>query len=218
MPNQAAARRNMVESQLRTNRVTDEALLAAMEDIPRERFVPPQLGGVAYVDEDLPLGGGRYLMEPMVLARLLQEAGVRPGDVVLDVGCATGYSSAVAARLAATVIALESDSALAKKAGETFAALKIDNVAVVEGDLRAGYPRHAPYDVILFQGAVGEIPASIAAQLGEGGRLLAVVAPPDRTGRATLALKAGGVVSSRELFDAATPSLPGFELAPGFRF
>jgi protein-L-isoaspartate(D-aspartate) O-methyltransferase len=218
MPNYAVARRNMVESQLRTNRVTDDVLLGAMEEVPRELFVPPHLAGVAYVDEDLALGGGRYLMEPMVLARLLQAAEIGPGDSVLDVGCATGYSSVIASKLAAAVIALESDATLARKARDLFAQLKIDNAVVVEGELRAGCAGHAPYDVILLEGAVSEIPAAIAAQLAEGGRLLAVVAPPEKTGRATLMIKTGGVVSGRELFDAATPSLPGLELEPGFRF
>lgn len=218
MPDYTAARRNMVDSQLRTNRVTDEGVLAAMGAVPRELFVPPQLMGVAYMDEDLSVGGGRYLVEPMVLGRLLQAADIRPSDILLDVGCATGYSTAVAAKLAATVIALESDSALARKAAETLARLQIDNAVVVEEEMRAGCPRHAPYDVILVQGAVSEIPKDFAARLAEGGRLVAVVASPERAGRAVLALKTGGVVSHRELFDAAIPPLPGFELAPAFRF
>src|SRR6185312_13026628 len=182
MPDYAAARRNMVDSQLRTNRITDAGLLAAMGEVPREAFVPPQLAGVAYVDEDISIGQGRYLMEPMVLGRLLQAARIQPSDMVLDIGCATGYSSAIAAKLAATVIALESDSALARAAEGNFAKLRIDNVVVQRDELRVGCPRHAPFDVILIQGSVSEIPAAIAAQLGEGGRLVAVVAPPDRTG------------------------------------
>jgi protein-L-isoaspartate(D-aspartate) O-methyltransferase len=218
MPDYAAARRNMVESQIRTNKVTDPGVLDAMGSIPREEFVPPALAGVAYVDDDLPVGHGRHLMEPMVLARLLHHAEIRPTDVVLDIGCATGYSSAVAARLAATVIALESDSALVRRASQTLAKLQVDNVVVVESALRSGYARQAPYDVILIEGAVPEIPAAIAAQLAEGGRLCAVVSPPGQTGRAVLALKTGGVVSHRDIFDAATPPLPDFVLEPGFRF
>jgi protein-L-isoaspartate(D-aspartate) O-methyltransferase len=218
MPDYAAARRNMVDSQLRTNRVTDLGILAAMGEVPREVFVPPHLAGVAYVDEDIAIGRGRYLMEPMVLGRLLQAAQIQPSDMVLDIGCATGYSSAAAARLAATVIGLESDSELAKAADDNFAKLRIDNAAVMRGELRVGCPRQAPFDVILFQGAVSEIPPEIAVQLGEGGRLVVVVAPPGRTGRATLALKTVGVVSYRELFDATTPPLPGLDLVQGFRF
>jgi protein-L-isoaspartate(D-aspartate) O-methyltransferase len=218
MPDTAAARRNMIDSQLRTNKVTDPGVLDAMGSIPREVFVPPALAGVAYVDDDLPLGEGRYLMEPMVFARLLQHAEIRPTEVVLDIGCGTGYSSAVAAKLAATVIALESDSELARRAAQTLAQLQADNVVVVEGALHSGYARQAPYDVILIEGAVPEIPAKIAAQLAEGGRLCAVVSPPGQAGRAVLALKTGGVVSHRDIFDAATPILPDFALEPGFRF
>jgi protein-L-isoaspartate(D-aspartate) O-methyltransferase len=218
MPDTAVARRNMVDSQLRTNKVTDPAVLDAMASIAREEFVPAALAGVAYVDDDLPLGDGRYLMEPMVLARLLQHAAIKPSDVVLDIGCGTGYSSAVAARLAATVIALETDSQLARRARQTLAKLQADNVVVVEGALGSGYARQAPYDVILVQGAVPEIPPAIAAQLAEGGRLCAVVSSHGQAGRAVLALKTGGVVSHRDIFDAATPPLPGFVFEPGFRF
>jgi protein-L-isoaspartate(D-aspartate) O-methyltransferase len=148
----------------------------------------------------------------------LQHAQIKPSDVVLDIGCATGYSSAVAARLAATVIALESDSQLVRRAEQTLAKLQADNVVVVEGALGSGYARQAPYDVILMQGAVPEIPAAIAAQLAEGGRLCAVVSRPGHAGQAVLALKTGGVVSRRDIFDAATPPLPGFDFEPGFRF
>jgi protein-L-isoaspartate(D-aspartate) O-methyltransferase len=218
MPDYAAARRNMVDSQLRTNRVIDEAVLAAMGEIPRELFVPQALRGVSYVDDDLPLLGGRHLMEPLLLARLLQEATIRPGDIVLDIGCATGYSSAVASRLAATVIALESDADLAASAGKILSSLQADNVVVVRGELKAGYARQAPYDVILVEGAVPEIPAALTAQLAEGGRLCTVLAPRGQTGRAVYALKSGGVVSHRDVCDAATPPLPGFEPAPSFRF
>jgi protein-L-isoaspartate(D-aspartate) O-methyltransferase len=218
MPDYAVARRNMVDSQLRTNRVTNPAVIAAMEAIPRERFVPLELAGVAYVDDDLAIGRGRYLTEPMVLARLLQEADIRPGEVVLDIGCGAGYSTAVAAHLANTVFGLEADPGLARKVTETLAALDIDNAVVVEGPLAAGYPAHAPYDVILIAGSVPEIPAAIAGQLAEGGRLVAVVSPDGRTGRAVLAARRGGVVSQRDLFDAATPPLPGFAQPAGFRF
>ncbi len=219
MPDYAVARRNMVDSQLRTNRVTDPSVIAAMEEIPRERFVPIDLVGVAYVDEDLPIGNGRYLVEPMILARMVQEAHILPSDVVLDIGCGTGYSAAVAARLADTVFGLESDAGLARRATETLAALEIDNAVIVEGPLPGGYPAHAPYDVILLEGAVPEIPAAVAGQLAEGGRLVAVVSEIGRrTGRAVLAARRAGVVSQRDLFDAATPPLPGFRAQAGFRF
>jgi protein-L-isoaspartate(D-aspartate) O-methyltransferase len=211
-------RRNMVENQLRPNRVTNEGVLAAMGTVPREKFAAGSLRGVAYVDEDIPLGNGRFLIEPMVLGRLLQAAEIGSDDVVLDIGCGTGYTAAVCARIAATVVALESDRALAEQAGRTLAELGADNVVVVEGPLARGYADQAPYDVILIDGAVQEIPDIILGQLGEGGRLTAVVDAPGQAPHAVLALNCGGVVSRRKIFDASIPPLPGFERAPGFVF
>lgn len=214
----AAARLNMVESQIRTNKVTDARIIAAMSELPRERFVPKPLRGIAYVDEDIHIGNRRYLMEPMVLARLLQVANVGPQNIALVVGVGTGYAAAALARLAATVVGVESDAALASQASRLLAELGLDNVAIVEGRLAEGYPRQAPYDVILLDGAVEEIPSAIFDQLAEGGRLVAVVAPPGEPGKAVLAIRNSGVVSTRPVFDAATHLLPGFEREPGFVF
>ena len=213
----AAARRNMVESQLRPNKVTDAAVLDAMATLSRERFVPDGMRSVAYVDEDIPVGSGRYLMEPMVLARLLQLAAVNSGDAALVVGAATGYTVAVMARLAGRVIALESDPQLAANAKEALASLGVGNVVIVEGPLTAGAPRQAPFDVIVLDGSVDEIPARIIEQLGEGGRLVAV-RNTDRIGRATLLTRSRGVVAGRSTFDASVPRLPGFEAVPVFSF
>jgi len=214
----AAARRNMVESQLRTNKVTDLRVLDAFETVPRELFVPEPLRGIAYVDEDVALGGGRFVMEPRVLARLLQAAEPGPEDMALDLGCGSGYATAILSRLVATVVALEDDAALAEAANRTLDSLEIDNAVVVEGRLAAGYPKQAPYNIILLGGAVAEIPAAIADQLAEDGRLVAVVSAGPGLGRATLMRRDGGVVSSRVLYDAALPVLPGFEPVPGFVF
>lgn len=211
-------RRNMVDNQLRPNKVTDERVLAAMGAVPRERFVSDSLRGVAYVDEDIPLGEGRVLMEPMVLARLLQAADVGPDDVVLDIGCGTGYTAAVCAKIAATVVALESDPHLAAEASRILSELEIDNVVVVEGPLREGYAQQAPYDSVLFSGAVPEVPESILAQLADGGRLCAVVAGPNDAPRAVLAHSYAGVPSMVKIFDASVPLLPGFEREPDFVF
>ncbi len=207
----------MVEGQIRTNKVTDGPLIAALSDLPRERFVPPGLRGTAYVDEDLPLGHDRHLMEPMVLARLLQAAAVEPGDVALVIGSGTGYSAAVLARLCTTVVAIEENGALAGDASALLSELGIDNAVVVEGPQAEGYARQAPYDVILIDGAVAAIPPVILDQLAEGGRLVTVVRE-DRVGRATLVGRRGGVASRRVIFDAATPLLPGFAAEPEFAF
>jgi protein-L-isoaspartate(D-aspartate) O-methyltransferase len=213
-----AARLNMVESQVRPNRVTDTRIVMAMLDLPRENFVPKPLRGVAYVDEDVHIGDGRYLMEPMVLARLVQAADITLKDVVLEIGTGTGYGAAVLSRLASTVVALESDAVLAGRAARTLADLGADNVAIVEGELNQGYPRQAPYNVIVMGGGVEHIPAAITDQLAEGGRLVAVVVPPGQAGRAVLATRIAGTVSTRAIFDASSPILPGFTAEPGFVF
>ncbi|MCW5771933.1 MAG: protein-L-isoaspartate O-methyltransferase [Rhodospirillaceae bacterium] len=218
MTNFAAARHNMIESQIRTNKVTDPALLDALAALPREQFVPVERRSVAYVDEDLRLTGERYMMEPMVLARLLQAAEPSKTDVALDVGCATGYATAVLARVTATAIGLECDANLARQAGETLVRLAIDNAIVVEGPLGDGYAKHGPYDVILVDGAVAAFPAALLDQLAEGGRLVGILKPDKGPGAATLMLKRNGVVAGRTLFEAAVPYLPGFAPKPRFVF
>ena len=219
MMDYAAVRHNMVESQLRTNKVTNWRLIDAMDDIPRERFVPKQLSGVAYVDEDLLVAPGRYLMEPLVLARLLQAAAVTEEDVALDVGCATGYSSAVLGRLAGTVVGLEADAALADAASQTLSAAGADNVIVVTGNLADGYSRQGPYDVILFSGGIPVAPPALIDQLAEGGRMVAVLrSPGDAVGRATLWVKLRGTLSHRVVCDASVPALPGIQTESVFEF
>ena len=218
MMDHAAARRNMVTGQIMTNRVTDERLIEAMADIPRERFVPHARRGVAYVDEDVEIAPGRYLMEPMVLARLVQEAGITADDVVLDVGCGTGYATAVMARLAATVIALDVDEALAAEAERALSAVGADNAIVVSGPLAEGHARQAPYDVILMGGAVDHLPQALADQLAEAGRVVGVLREPGTMGQATLWARHRGVLSSRRLFEVSLPALPGIARPARFEF
>jgi protein-L-isoaspartate(D-aspartate) O-methyltransferase len=213
----AAVRRNMVDRQLRTNKVIDEAVLQALGEIPREQFVPAPLRSVAYVDEDVPLGAGRYLIEPMVFGRLLQSAQVRRTDLVLDIGCGSGYSTAILSRLANMVVALECDRALARAAGVAIADLSIDNALVVEGPLEQGWPAQAPYNLIVLGGAAERIPETILGQLAEGGRLVGVEMR-EGVGRAVLYLRNRGVISGRPLFDAAVPVLPGLAAEPSFVF
>jgi len=212
------ARVNMIESQLRPNKVTDERIIEAFSRLRRELFVPEHLRGVAYVDEDLPLGRGRYLMEPMVAARLLQALMPDRKETALVVGAGVGYEAALLSSLARSVIALEEDEELARFGRAALVDHRIASVIYVETPLAAGHRQRAPYDVILFGGAIAEIPSEVAAQLAEGGRMAAVLRPGAGVGRATLATRTGGVLAQRVIFDAATPLLPGFVPKSAFVF
>jgi protein-L-isoaspartate(D-aspartate) O-methyltransferase len=214
-----AARMHMVESQLRANKVTDERVLGAFGRIRRELFVPEPLRAVAYVDDDLPLGRGRYLMQPMVAGRLIQAVSPVRIDTALVVGAGIGYEAAVLSQLARAVVALEEDAELARLARAALVEENIASVSVVEGPLRSGYKPRAPYDVALFSGAVAEVPGDIIAQLADEGRLGAVVrTDASAVGRATLVTRTGGVIARRVIFDAATPLMPGFVPKPAFVF
>jgi protein-L-isoaspartate(D-aspartate) O-methyltransferase len=215
----AIARQNMVEGQIRPNKVTDQLVLQAMETIPRELFVPKHLRGISYTDEDISLDNGRWLMEPVVLARMLQAADVEENDVALEIGCGTGYATAVLSRMASTVVAVEPDSEFSARATATLSELGIDNAAVIDGDLTTGCPEQGPYDVILISGAVEEVPQALLDQLAEGGRLVAVVrAAGAPFGTAMRFARVGGHVGERPLFDANIPSFPGFAKPPQFTF
>jgi protein-L-isoaspartate(D-aspartate) O-methyltransferase len=217
----ATARRMMVDGQVRPSNVTDLRIIAAMLDIPRERFVPESQAGLAYLDLDVPVAepergeAVRRLLKPMVLAKLIQAAEIEPDDHVLDVGCATGYSSAVLAQLARSVIALEEDESLARLAAENLASAK--NVKVVTGRLPQGCPAQAPYDVIFLNGATEIMPAELTSQIEDGGRLVAIVGRPP-TSRAMLYRSVAGDVSGWPIFDAGAPLLPGFAEPPAFVF
>jgi protein-L-isoaspartate(D-aspartate) O-methyltransferase len=213
------ARRNMVDGQLRPNRVTNGQLLAAIGTLPREKFLPDGLRSVAYSDEDVPLGSGRFLMEPMVLARLIQTLQPRETDRALVVASGRGYGAALLARLVKSVVAVESDAALAAVAGTTIKELGLANIDQQVGSLEAGAPASGPYDVILIEGAVRQVPLAILEQLVDGGRMGVIIAgPPGALGSAQLFVKEGGVASGRPLFDAGTPALPGFAPPPRFTF
>lgn len=219
----AAARRMMVDGQVRTSDVTDLRIIAAMLELPRERFVPEGNADLAYLDLDVPVTKARVgtearrLLKPMVLAKMVQAAAVTAGDHVLDVGCATGYSSALLARLAGSVVALEQDAELARLARENLHAIRTGNVTVVSGPLTEGWKPAAPYDVIFVNGAVEGTPETLCRQLGEGGRLIAVVGRAP-AGCATLYRAVNGDVSGWPIFDAAAPLLPGFAAPAAFVF
>ena len=218
----AQYRTKMVDSQLRTTDVTDIDILDAMGSVPRELFVDENRRALAYIDEDVRLSGAaagsaRYLMEPSPFAKLLQLAAIRKGDRVLDVGAGTGYSAAILAKLAASVVALESDEHLAAEAKKVLASLGFDTVSVICAPLAAGHAAGAPYDVIVVEGSVDRLPEALHAQLAEGGRLV-VVEGRGNAGHARLHIKRDGLVTGRNAFNAAIKSLPEFDLAPSFEF
>lgn len=214
----ADARNNMVDSQVRPNKVTDAAILSAMRTLPRERFLPVELAALAYADEDVPLGRGRVLMEPMVLARLLQTAAPVEGERVLIVGAGIGYGAAVLAACGCRVTALEEDPALAARARDALTALA-PGVSLVSGPLSAGWAGGAPYDIIMIEGGVPEIPQALGGQLrNEGGRLVAVLRGAGRTGSAVLAEVTPAGLRSQPVFDCATPVLPSLARVPAFQF
>ena len=213
----AAARRNMVDCQVLPNQVDDERVIDALLEVPREKFVPDTLSGIAYVDESIPVGNGRCVMEAMVIARLLQMASLRSEDMVLAIGCGTGYAVSILAKIVDTVVAVESDKALVQKATENFAAVGLTNIAVIEGVLSDGNIEQGPYDFIFFDGAVTKVPAKICDQLTENGRLAAIVTD-NGTSKACLYTRYGDLLTMRQAFDAGTPLLPGFEKEEAFLF
>lgn len=219
----AQARRLMVDGQLRTFDVHDIPLLAAMDEIPREHFVPAGRENLAYIDQDIPVSDGsgdaerRFMLKPMILARMIQALGVEPGDAALDVACGLGYASAVLARLGAQVVALESSETSAAAARERLAALGIAGVTTVSGPLQDGWRELGPYTVILVNGLVEVRPQLLLDQLADGGRLVCVERR-GRTGRAVLYVRSGDSFGSRSIFDAGAPVLPAFRAEPGFVF
>ena len=219
----SVARENMIESQVRPNGITDRRVIEAMGRVPREQFVPEHLRPIAYMDEDiaLPVGEGgarRYLLEPMAFARMLQAARVQPTDLVLDIATGSGYSAAVLGHLAQTVVAVESDTALAQAANENLLRLETANVAVVEQPLTGGHAAEAPYDIIIINGRVAAVPEALLKQLADGGRLIAVVGTAD-VSQARVYTRSGDQVAERHVFDASIPALGEFDLPPaGFQF
>ena len=222
MADVALQRKNMVESQVRPNDVTDRRILNAMLAIPREAFVPTALKPIAYMDEALTLvkadagSLARGMMAPRALAKLIQLAEIGEGDVVLDVGAMSGYSTAVIARLAQTVVALECDSALADAAAKALNERAADNSAVVTGNLEVGYPSEGPFDAIVVEGAVEQVPSALLDQLKEGGRLVAIEAGVPA--HAVVWKRMGRHFDRRVAFEAAAPAVPGFEKKKEFVF
>ncbi|AGH97926.1 protein-L-isoaspartate O-methyltransferase family protein [Micavibrio aeruginosavorus] len=218
--NFSQARSAMVESQIHTMGVITPAILEAFRTVPREAFVPPHLAGIAYIDEDIPLGDGRVLIEPAVLARMIEAAQVNANDVVLNVGDSTGYSSAVLSLLATTVVTMESHPGQLDAARHAWAACDYCNIAPITCDATEGCPEHAPYSLIVMNGAVAEIPEIFVAQLSVNGRLVAVLKPDaNAPGHAVIVQRVGNEkYSTTKVFDASMPYLPGFEPRHDFVF
>jgi protein-L-isoaspartate(D-aspartate) O-methyltransferase len=213
----ATARRMMVDGQVRTADVHDPDLIAAMLTVPRERFVPPHLAEQAYVDGDLEIAKGRALLKPMVLAKLLQAARLHGDEHVLDVGCCGGYSAAILARLAGSVVALEEDSEFARQAQQALAVEATGHVTVVTGPLAAGWAAAAPYDFILLDGATEITPDALGRQLKPDGCLACIFGRPPAA-KAMIFRPVEGHLVGRPIFDAAAALLPGFVAPPAFVF
>lgn len=214
----SVARLNMVESQVRPNGITDRRIIAAIETVPREHFVPESRRDVAYMDEDVPLDahGHRALIEVMAFARMLQHAAIKPTDKVLLVGAGTGYGAAVVSQIGAEVVALESDPQLVHHARRNLDGHA--NVRVVEGALSAGAPGAQPFDVILLEGRGEEVPQALLDQLADGGRLVGVVGEAE-IAQACVYSRSGGAVAVRQVFDASVSELPGLKKKrPAFVF
>lgn len=212
-----AARIAMVDRQVRPSDVTSFPIIEALLAVPRERFAPSALRAVCYAGDDLPLGGGRVLLDPRVFAKMLDAADIEAGDLVLDLGCGLGYSTAVLSRLAAAVVAVESDAAMAKQASATLTALEVDNAMIEVRPLAEGAPDHAPYNAILINGAVEDVPDALLAQLRDGGRLVAIQMNAG-VGRCAVWTRSGDAIVPRRAFDATAPVLEGFRRAPAFEF
>ena len=217
MPDFAAQRFNMVASQVLASGVTDERILGAMGRIERERFVPTAKRSIAYAETPLEVVSRRYLLDPRTFALMLDAAELGSTDKVLDVGCATGYSTAVLSELAGRVVGLEQDADLVRIAEETLRTLRHVNVVVVQGSLADGYRAEAPFDVIFVNGSIETRPQVLLTQLGTGGRLVAAVGNETQA-KATVYLSENGRIGHRVAFDAPVPALVGFRQPVGFVF
>lgn len=213
----AAARTAMVDCQVRPSDVTRYPIISALLDVPREKFVPEPLEAVAYAGEHIDVAPGRVLLDPRTFSKMLDALALTPADLVLDIGAAYGYSTAVIARLAEAVVGIEEDEAMAREAESQLSALGSDNAMIANAPLTIGDPTHGPYDAIMIQGGVEMIPASVVSQLKEGGRIAALFVE-GAYGQARLGRKSGEKIVWRAEFDAAAPVLPGFGNRQAFQF
>ncbi len=221
MTNFEILRQRMVDSQIRVSDVTDHRIIRAFLQTPRELFVPSGQKPFAYSDRDIPIGTGetgeRFLLSPMTLAKMVQALQIEATNVVLDIGCGSGYSAAILAQLAASVVAVEEDEALVAAAEANLQTLSFANTAILQGRLTDGLASEGPFDAILISGGVEEVPEALTRQLNDHGRLVVVVVSQG-SGQARLYERAGAQTSERPLFDVSAPILPGFRKAREFVF
>ncbi len=211
----AAAREHMIDSQVRTNDVTDPDIHNALRRVPREAFLPASKQALAYSDTNVVTDEGRVMMRPRDFAKLVHLADIKPTDVVLNIAAGRGYAAAVLSHLADTVVGVEETEEMADRASDLLMAQNVVNAAVVQSDLKSGAPEHGPFNVIFVGGAVDEVPKTWLDQLASGGRLV-VVQPYGPVGQARLYTKTGNAIGDRIAFDASVPLLPGFEPAMEF--
>lgn len=213
----SAARTAMVDCQVRPSDVTKFPIIEALLAVPRESYVPAAKKSVAYAGEHIALSADRVLLDARTFAKMLDSVNIRPTDLVLDLGCGMGYSSAVIARLAEAVVAVEEDPDLADIATESLTDMSVDNVLVTHAKLSEGNAKHGPYDVVIAEGAIEELPRAIAEQIKDGGRIVAIM-QQDNLSQCRIGHKSDGSISWRYAFDASAPLLAGFEAQEEFAF
>ena len=213
----AAARQHMINSQIRTNDVTDAAILSSFKAVPRENFVPAGQKALAYSDVHIETDEGRYLLRPRDFSKMIDAADIQPTDIVLDIACGRGYSTAVLAGLCETAVGLEDDEERVTHASDLLVKADVTNAAIVKGDLKSGAREHGPFNVIMVSGSVSDVPKTWLDQLCNGGRLVATL-QNGPMGRVTVFTRSGDAIGERVVFDASVPSLAGFKPAPEFVF
>ena len=213
------ARKNMVENQIRANKVTSLNVINAFLDVPREKFVPDALQEISYVDEDIQLSRNRFMMKPMILARLFQSLNLKGNENILHVGSNSGYGSAILSRMCSSVISLESDKKLFETSIHTFSNMGFDNVVPLHGSMENGVEKEAPFDIIFIEGSIETEPKSLFAQLNENGKLIAIIRPANiKIGKAKLFFKISNEIGLENLFDAQVSKLSIFKSKTKFSF
>ena len=213
------ARKNMVENQIRANKVTSLNVINAFLDVPREKFVPDALQEISYVDEDIKLSRNRFMMKPMILARLFQSLNLKGNENILHVGSNSGYGSAILSRMCSSVISLESDKKLFETSIHTFSNMGFDNVVPLHGSMENGVEKEAPFDIIFIEGSIETEPKSLFGQLNENGKLIAIIRPANiKIGKAKLFFKISNEIGLENLFDAQVSKLSIFKSKTKFSF